>query len=84
MEPFAKNVFIKPNDPAGVSAGGIILPQTVERRTFTGDVLAVGNKCETGIMVGDRVVFARYSGNEIELQGNTYLVMFEEAVLGRI
>jgi chaperonin GroES len=72
--------------------GGIIIPDTAKEKPQQGEVVAVGRgkRLENGtlvpldVKVGDRVLFGKYSGNEIKLDGVEYLIMREDEVLGVI
>ena len=71
------------------SAGGIIIPDTAKERQQQGKIVAVGpGKREDGkvlsldVKVGDRVLFGKYSGTEIKLDGEEHLILREEDILG--
>ena len=71
------------------SAGGIIIPDTAKERPQQGRIVAVGpGKREDGkvlvpdVKVGDRVLFGKYSGTEIKLDGEEHLILREEDILG--
>jgi chaperonin GroES len=72
------------------TAGGIILPDTAKEKPQQGKVIAVGpgKKTEDGklvamdVKVGDTILFGKYSGSEIKVDGNEYLIMREDDVLG--
>jgi chaperonin GroES len=71
------------------SAGGIIIPDTAKERPQQGKIVAVGpGKREDGkvlaldVKVGDRVLFGKYSGTEIKLDGEEHLILREEDILG--
>jgi len=74
------------------SAGGIIIPDTAKEKPQEGKVLAVGpgKKDEAGkrivldVSEGDRVLFGKYSGTEIKIEGTEYLILREEDILGII
>ena len=71
------------------SAGGIIIPDTAKERPQQGKVVAVGpGRREDGkvlaldVRVGDRILFGKYSGTEIKLDGEEHLILREEDILG--
>jgi len=71
------------------SAGGIIIPDTAKEKPQEGKVVAVGpGKKEDGkvlapdVKVGDRILFGKYSGSEIKLDGEEHLILREEDILG--
>jgi chaperonin GroES len=73
------------------TAGGIIIPDTAKEKPQEGEVVAVGSgKREDGktvpldVKAGDRVLFGKYSGTEIQLNGTEHLIMREDDILGII
>lgn len=70
--------------------GGIIIPDTAKEKPQMGEVVAVGKGkvlqdgkvLPTEVKVGDRVLFARYAGTEIKIDGKEYLIMSEDEILG--
>jgi chaperonin GroES len=72
------------------SAGGIIIPDSAKEKPQEGEVVAVGKgkRLEDGkvvpldVQVGDRILFGKYSGSEIKLDGNEFMIMREDEVLG--
>ena len=72
------------------TAGGLIIPDTAKEKPQEGEVVAVGQgkRTEDGkiialdVKAGDRILFGKYSGSEIKLDGNEYLIMREDEVLG--
>jgi chaperonin GroES len=72
------------------SIGGIIIPDSAKEKPQEGEVVAVGKgkRLEDGkvvpldVQVGDRILFGKYSGSDIKLDGNEYMIMREDEVLG--
>lgn len=72
------------------TAGGLFLPDTAQEKPQTGEVLAVGagKKTDDGkvipvdVQVGEKVLFAKYSGTEVKLDGESYLLLAEKDILG--
>jgi chaperonin GroES len=72
------------------TAGGIVIPDSATEKPIQGEVIAVGNGkiLNSGevrpldVKVGDRVLFGKYSGTEVKLDGEEYLVMREEDIMG--
>jgi len=72
--------------------GGLYIPDTAKEKPQEGEVIAVGNgkvlengtKIELDVKAGDRVLFGKYSGTEIKLDGEEYLILREDDVLGVI
>ena len=72
------------------TAGGLVLPDTAQEKPQTGEVLAVGNgklldngtRQAVDVQVGDKVLFAKYSGTEVKLDGENYLLLSEKDILG--
>ncbi len=86
IEPLGARVLIRPLEQETMTKSGIILPETAKEKPQQGRIEAVGNseEMQSGLAVGDLVLFARYSGNEIEVDGQKYIIMEENDVLARI
>jgi len=86
LRPLHDRVIVKRLDQETRTASGIVLPETAAEKPDQGEVLAVGNGkiMEDGkvrqlaIKVGDRVLFGKYSGQAVKIDGDEYLVMREE------
>ena len=72
------------------TAGGLVLPDNAQEKPQTGEVLAVGpgkildngSRTTVDVQTGDKVLFAKYSGTEVKLDGETYLLIAEKDILG--
>lgn len=85
IEPLGTRVLIRPLAQEAATKSGILLPETAKEKPQQGLVEAVGSEEMTsGLAVGDKVLFAKYTGNEIQMDGNTYLIMEENDVLARL
>ena len=90
IQPLGDRVIVKPTEPKEVRKGGIIIPDTVKDKPQEGEIIAVGrgksnDKGETfplDVKAGDRVLFGKYAGTEIKIDGEDFLIMREEEVLG--
>ncbi len=85
IEPLGARVLIRPQEKETQTASGIILPETAKEKPQQGTIEAIGDEEEmtSGLAVGDRVLFPKYTGTEIEVDGVTFLIMKEEDVLAR-
>ena len=92
FRPLHDRVLVKRIEQEGKTAGGIIIPDTAKEKPMEGEVVAVGpgSRNETGAIValdvksGDRVLFGKWSGTEIKVDGQDYLVMKESDIVGVI
>ena len=92
IRPLYDRIVVKRIEEKEQVQGGIIIPDTAKEKPQQGEVVAVGRgkRLENGtlvpldVKVGDRVLFGKYSGNEIKLDGVEYLIMREDEVLGVI
>jgi chaperonin GroES len=90
FRPLHDRIVIKRIDAEAKSAGGIIIPDTVKEKPQQGEVVAVGpgGRDENGKLVpidvktGDRVLFGKWSGTEVKIDGAEYLIMKESDVMG--
>ena len=87
IKPLADRVLIKPAPAEEKTVGGIIIPDTAKEKPLQGEVLAVGKGTkdeEMVLTVGDKVLYGKYSGTEVELDGEIYLIMRQSDVLAII
>jgi chaperonin GroES len=86
LEPLGARVLVKVLEQETMTASGIVLPETAKEKPQQGIVEAVGDEEEmmTDLQVGDKVLFAKYSGTEVKLDGETYLILNEDDVLARV
>ncbi len=80
IKPLADSVLIKPDEAEQKTAGGIIIPDTAKEKPQKGVIVAAGpgKKDEPmTVKVGDSVLYGKYSGTEIAIDGNNYLMMKE-------
>ncbi len=85
FKPLADRVLIEPAPIETKTASGIIIPDSAKEKPLQGKVIAAGNgKVDEPmtVKVGDEVLFGQYSGTEITLDGNTFLIMRESDVYG--
>lgn len=82
FKPLDDRVLIRPLKPQEVSKGGIFLPDTAQEKSQEGEVVAVGTAEDLPVKVGDRVLFAKYSGTEIKLDGEDHIVVNRQDILG--
>jgi chaperonin GroES len=83
LKPLADRVVIEPAEAEQKTAGGIIIPDTAKEKPQKGTVVAVGpgKKDEPmTLKVGDTVLYGKYSGTEIQYDGETYLIMKESDI----
>ena len=84
IKPLADRVLILPTAAEEVTMGGIIIPDTAKEKPLRGTVKAVGNGTKDEDMVlkeGDQVLYGKYAGTELELEGEKYLIMRQSDVL---
>ena len=78
IRPLADRVLIKPAAAEEKTLGGIIIPDSAKEKPLKGEIVAVGNGTkdeEMVVKVGDNVLYGKYAGTEIELDGEKYLIM---------
>jgi len=91
IKPLADKILIEPLEREAKTPGGIIIPDTAKEKPQEGKVIAVGpGKWEEGKLIkpevkkGDRVLYRRYGGNEIKIEGKEYLMVEMDDILGVI
>ena len=90
IRPLNDRIVVKRIDEQETTRNGIFIPDSAKEKPQQGEVMAVGRgkRLDDGtmvtldVMVGDRVLFGKYSGNEIKLDGTEYIIMREDDVLG--
>ena len=89
LKPLGGRVIVEPIEQEEMTAGGIILPETAKEKPQEGKILAAGpgDRDEDGkrialdVSVGDRVLYAKYSGTEVKMDGKKLLIMRESDIL---
>ena len=90
LHPLHDRILVKRIEEGEIRRGGLIIPDSAKEKPQEGKVLAVGKgtvaedgkKTPLDVKAGDRVLFGKYSGSEVTLDGEEYLIMKEEDVLG--
>lgn len=78
VKPLADRVLIEPNPAEEKTAGGLIIPDTAKEKPLCGKVVAAGpgtSEVKMEVKAGDEVLYGKYSGTEINLDGKDYLIM---------
>ena len=90
FKPLGGRVLIEPSEQDEVTAGGLFLPETAKEKPQQGKVLAAGpgerndkgERIAMDVKVGDLILFAKYSGTEVKIEGKKLLIMRESDLLG--
>ncbi len=89
FKPLHNNVLVKRLEEETKTAGGIYIPDSAKEKPSRGEVIAVGNgeyqdgdKIPMTVKTGDTILFGKWSGNEVKLDGNDYIIMKESDILG--
>lgn len=89
FKPLGDRVLVKPIERETMK-GGIIIPDTAKEKPMEGEVLAAGpgkmadkgERAAMDVKKGDRVLYGKYSGTEVKLDGETYLIIHQDEILG--
>jgi len=88
VKPLGDRVLVRPLEAEEISKGGIILPDSAKEKPQEAEVVAVGGgkikdgkKVEMTVKVGDKVIFAKYSGDDIKIDDQEYTIIEEEKIL---
>ena len=92
LKPLADRIVVKKLDAEEKTAGGIVLPDTAKEKPQQAEVLAVGpgrvddkgSRVAPEVKVGDKVLFAKYSGTEVKIEGVEYIILAERDILAVI
>ncbi len=89
LTPLADRVVVRPQDAEEVTSGGLIIPDTAKEKPQRGTVVSVGpGKVENGtkidmtVKAGDTVLYGKYAGTEVTIDGEEVLIMRESDILG--
>ncbi len=92
LKPLDDRVVVEPLEAEETTAGGIVLPDAAKEKQQRGKVLAVGpgrlldsgERVKVGVVVGDEVLFGKYGGTEIEVEGKDVKILRETDILAKI
>ncbi len=92
ISPLGDRVVVKPSTREEVTKSGIILPDTAKEKPQEGTIVAVGpgrlsedgKRIAMEVKVGDKVLYAKYAGSEIKLDGEEYLILRESDVIAKL
>lgn len=90
IRPLNDRILVKRLEQESKSAGGIIIPDSAKEKPVEGEIVAVGNgklndkgaRVALEVKVGDRVLFSKYGGTDVKFDGEDYLIMREDDILG--
>ena len=89
LKPLGNRLVVKPVEEEDVTAGGIVLPESAKEKPQKGEIMATGpgerdddgKRIELDVAIGDIVLYAKYSGTEIKLDGEKLLILRESDIL---
>lgn len=81
IQPLGENVLIEPMKADAKTASGIVLPDTSEEKTQEGTVIAIGDDKKIKVRKGQKIIYSKYSGNEIKAGEKEYLLVKNEDIL---
>ena len=92
LVPLADRIVVTPLQPEAVTASGIVIPDTVKEKPQQGEVVAVGpgrlddngKRVPIDVTVGDRILYAKYTGTEIKLDNVEYIVLNDKDILAKL
>ena len=91
LQPLADRVVVKPIEREEMTRGGIVLPDTAKEKPMEGEVIAAGpgkmtdegKRIAMDVKVGDIVIYAKYGGTEIKIDGKEYMILNESQILAK-
>ncbi|MGH2652910.1 MAG: co-chaperone GroES [Actinomycetota bacterium] len=88
LEPLEDRVVVKPGEEEETTVSGIVIPDTAKEKPQEGEVVAVGpgrfedgNRVPMDVKAGDRVLYSKYGGTEVKIEGEEYLVLSSRDIL---
>ena len=90
IRPLNDRILVKRLEEEGKTAGGIIIPDSAKEKPAEGEIVAVGpgklnekgERSAMDVKPGDRVLFSKYGGTDVKIEGDDYLIMREDDILG--
>ncbi len=90
LRPLQDRILVKRLEAESKTASGIIIPDNAKEKPMEGEVIAVGNGkvlndgklAKPDVVVGDRILFSKYAGSEVKLEGTDHLILREDDILG--
>jgi len=90
LQPLEDRIVVRPGDAEETTVSGLVIPDTAKEKPQEGKVIAVGTgkvtedgkKLPMAVKEGDRILFGKYSGSEVKIDGVEYLILREEDILG--
>ncbi len=87
VKPLSDRVLIQPNPAEEKTAGGLFIPDTAKEKPLAGKVVAVGpgtEEVKMEVKAGDTVLYGKYAGTEIQIEGEDYIIMRQNDILAII
>jgi chaperonin GroES len=92
LRPLDDRVVVEPSEAEEITAGGIVLPDAAQEKPQRGKVVAVGegklldsgNRGELSVTIGDTVIYGKYGGSEVEVNGTEYKILRESDILAKV
>jgi chaperonin GroES len=88
LQPLEDRIVVKPSEGEEMTASGLVIPDTAKEKPQEGEVIAVGpgrfeegNRVPLDVKVGDKVIYSKYGGTEVKLEGDEYLILSARDVL---
>ena len=88
LEPLEDRIVVKPGEAEETTVSGIVIPDTAKEKPQEGEVVAVGpgrfeegNRIPMDVKVGDKVIYSKYGGTEVKIEGDEYLILSARDVL---
>ena len=92
LQPLGDRIVVKPSEEEEMTASGLVIPDTAKEKPQEGEVVAVGpgridvngNRVPLDVAVGDKVIYSKYGGTEVKVEGDEYLILSARDVLAKI
>lgn len=84
IRPIGERVVVKPLDSETKTASGIYIPDSAKEKPNTGEVVAVSTSEDLEVKVGEKVLYSKYGGTKVELEGTEYLILEKNEILAVI
>ncbi|MEI6915635.1 MAG: co-chaperone GroES [Armatimonadota bacterium] len=88
IKPLFDKVVVEPSEADETTAGGIILPDAAKKKPYEGTVIAIGpgrvlddgSRAPISVKIGDKVIYAKYGGTEVTVEGKDYIILDQDSI----
>jgi len=81
IRPIDERVVVKPLESESKTSSGIYIPDSAKEKPNTAEVVAISEKCEIDVKIGEKILYSKHAGTKVELEGVEYLILENKEIL---